>query len=304
MDAKHLTFFRRTAELENMTKAAEELMVSQPFLSRVIAELEKELGVELFDRIGRGIALNAYGKVFYKRATNIFNEVEDAKKELQDIQNSHQILLTIVTNVSLYMPGLLKTLAQSQLGLKIRQLSAKKHNMLNMLKNGEADFAICCPPLEENGEFITVPLRFEPGVIIYPEGHWLSKYSEISFQQIADETFIGVVKGYGTREPLDLFFKELGLTSKISLETNDTSSVFRYVSSGLGIALMPLSQVLREPVFKDHYVSLSNKAGADIALTWRRNQYISESGRLFIEKSKEYFKSLEEMVESAHLPQK
>ena len=304
MDAKHLTFFRRTAELENMTKAAEELMVSQPFLSRVIAELEKELGVELFDRIGRGIALNAYGKVFYKRATNIFNEVEDAKKELQDIQNSHQILLTIVTNVSLYMPGLLKTLAQSQLGLKIRQLSAKKHNMLNMLKNGEADFAICCPPLEENGEFITVPLRFEPGVIIYPEGHWLSKYSEISFQQIADETFIGVVKGYGTREPLDLFFKELGLTSKISLETNDTSSVFRYVSSGLGIALMPLSQVLREPVFKDHYVSLSNKAGADIALTWRRNQYISESGRLFIEKSKEYFKSLEEIVESARLPQK
>jgi len=293
MDAKHLTFFKRTAELENMTKAADELMVSQPFLSRVIAELEKELGVELFDRIGRGIMLNSYGKVFYRRATNIFNEVEDAKKEIQDVQNSQQTLLTIVTNVSLYMPGLLKTIAQSHHSLKTRQLSAKKNNILKMLMNGEVDFAICCPPLEDNDEFITVPLRFEPGVIIYPEGHWLSDYSEISFQQIADETFIGVVKGYGTREPLDLFFQELGLTSKISIETNDTSSVFRYVSNGLGIALMPLSQVLREPIFKDNYVSLSNKAGADIALTWRRNQYISESRRLFIEKSKEYFGCLE-----------
>jgi len=300
MDAKHLAFFKRTAELENMTKAADELMLSQPYLSRVIAELEKELGVELFDRVGRGIMLNAFGRVFYRRVINIFNEVEDAKREIQDIQNNQQTLLTIVTNVSLYMPGLLKTLAQSHLGLKTRQLSAKKHNMLKMLQNGEADFAICCPPLEENDELISVPLRFEPGVIIYPEGHWLSNYSEISFQQITDETFISVVKGYGTREPLDSFFHELGLTSKISLETNDTSSVFRYVSNGLGIALMPLSQVLLEPIFKDHYTILSNRAGADIALTWRRNKYIGEADTLFIEKAKEYFSGLEDHVQKFH----
>ena len=86
---------------------------------------------------------------------------------------------------------------------------------------------------------------------------------------------------------------------KISLEANDTSSVFRYVTNGLGIALMPLSQVLLEPIFKDNYVSLSNKAGADIALTWRRNQYISAAGKLFIEKSEEYFKSLEEIGPSS-----
>jgi len=292
MDAKHLIFFKRTAELENMTKAADELLVSQPFLSRVIAELEKELDTELFDRVGRGIKLNSYGKVFYKRVNNIFNEIKDAKKELADIKNSQQTLLTVVTNVSLYMPGLLQTLTQSNLGLLVRQLSAKRHKILKMLQNGEADFAICYPPMEDNNEFISIPLYYELGVIIYPEGHWLSDYPEINFSKIKEETFISVVQGYGTREGLDQFFQQLGLPTKISLETSDTSSVFRYVTNGLGIALVPLSQALRDPVYRDRFTRISDSENGIVALTWRRNMYLSEANRLFIDKAKEFFAGL------------
>ena len=292
MDAKHLIFFKRTAELENMTKAAEELLVSQPFLSRVIAELEKELDTELFDRVGRGIKLNQCGQAFYKRVNNIFNEIEDAKKELADIEKSQHTLLTVVTNVSLYMPGLLKALVNNNLGLMIRQLSAKQQKIHRMLQTGEADFAICYPPMEDNDEFETIPLRYEPGVIIYPEGHWLSAYKEISFSEIKDETFISVMNGYGTRAALDIFFQQLGLETKISLETSDTGSVFKYVSNGLGIALMPLSQVLREPYYRNHYTNILDSDNGIVSLTWRRNMYIGDANRLFIEKTKEYFSGL------------
>jgi DNA-binding transcriptional LysR family regulator len=289
MEAKHLVFFKRTAELENMTKAAENLMVSQPFLSRSIAELESELGVKLFDHVGRGIVLNPCGKAFYKRVINIINEVEDAKKEVRDIDFVQQSQVRVVTNVSLYMPGLFKLIGESNADLKIYQQSAKRRSIVRMLKNGQTDYAICCPPLEEEVDFETVILCFEPGVIIYPEGHWLKDYYEITFSEIENETFISVAKGYGTRDAIDIYFDQLGMNPKIAIETGDTSSVFKYVEQGLGIAAVPFSIALMEPAFKTNFARIPGDIGSNLSLSWRKNQYKNDTSRMFIAKTKEYF---------------
>lgn len=289
MEAKHLVFFKRTAELENMTKAAENLMVSQPFLSRSIAELESELGVKLFDHVGRGIVLNPCGEAFYKRVVNIFNEVEDAKKEVRDIDFVQQSHIRVVTNVSLYMPGLFKMIAESNADLEIFQQSAKRRSIVRMLKNGQTDYAICCPPLEEDIDLETVILCFEPGVIIFPEGHWLKDYDEITFSEIENETFISVAKGYGTRDAVEIYFEQLGMNPKIAIETGDTSSVFKYVEQGLGIAAVPFSMVLKEPAFKSNYVRIPGEVGSCLSLSWRKNQYKNNTSRMFIAKTKDYF---------------
>ncbi|NLV87223.1 MAG: LysR family transcriptional regulator [Clostridiales bacterium] len=84
MNAKQLLFFKHTVEQGSMTRAAEQLLVSQPYLSRVIAGLEVELGVELFDRRWRRLSLNDYGEALYRHVVNIFNEAEDAVREIQD----------------------------------------------------------------------------------------------------------------------------------------------------------------------------------------------------------------------------
>jgi len=297
MELKQLLYFMRTAELEHMTKAAADMMVSQPYLSKIIADLEEELGVPLFDHVGRSIVLNPCGRAFYKRAVNIFNEIEDAKKEIHNISLSQQTRLTIVTNISQYMPGLLESISISNPDIKIRQLSAKRRDIIRMLMNGEADFALCSPPIDENVEMQTVHLRCEQGVAIFPDGHRLKDYKEVKFEELKDENFISVSQGYGARDALDLHFSRLGLTPKIFIETEDTGSVFRYVEKGLGAAAVPLSIVLQEPSFKNSYSVFPNKSGGDIALTWRSNQYISEAGALFIDKSKEYFEKLEDFVE-------
>lgn len=297
MEIKQLIYFMRTAELEHMTKAASDMMISQPYLSKTIADLEEELGTRLFDHVGRSIVLNPCGKAFYKRSVNILNEIEDAKKEIQNISLSQQTRLTIVTNIGQYMPGLLELISLSNPDIKIRQLSAKRRDIIRMLLNGEADFALCSPPIEENVELSTVHLRYEQGVVIYPEGHWLEGYKEVSFEEVKDETFISVSQGYGARDAFDSYFSALGLTPKTSIETADTGSVFRYVEKGLGIAAVPLSTVLQEDSFKNRFAVLTNRAGGDIALSWRSKQYISEAGSLFIEKSKEFFEKLEDFVQ-------
>lgn len=297
MEIKQLVFFKRTAELEHMTKAANELMISEPFLSKTISELETELGVHLFDHVGRGIVLNPCGKTFYQRVVTIFSELEDAKKEIRNISFSHKTRLTIVTNVSQYMPSLLRLITASNPEMKIRQLSAPRRDIIGMLLNGEVDFAVCSPPIKENVEMKTVPLRFEPGVVIFPEGHWLKNRAEISLEEITGETFITAAQGYGAREAFDSYFEQLGFSPPIVIETGDTGSVFRYVESGLGIAAVSMSAVLQEPSFRHCYSVIgTGTSGGDVALTWRATQYISEAGKFFIEKSQEYFSGLEDFV--------
>jgi len=292
MNAKQLLFFKRTAELENMTKAADDLLVSQPFLSRVLSELEAEIGVELFDHVGRRIVLNPCGKAFYKRVVNIFNEADDAVKEVRDIKQSQLTKLTIVTNVSLYMPSLLKMIADSNPDLAISQYSARRNKIEKMILTGNADFAICCPPLEYSTDLVSVELLNEPGAIIYPSGHWLETVDEVEINDIKNETFIVVPRGFATRDIIDTYMQRESISPKILIETADTASVFKYVKFGLGIALVPLSQVLLDPEFKNNYTKFKFNMSGRIDLIWRHGQYISESGRLFIEKSKEYFKSL------------
>lgn len=298
MDIKQLTFFKLTAELEHMTRAADELMVSEPFLSRTITELENELGAQLFDRTGRRIVLNQCGKAYYRHIQNVFNEIDDAKKEVQDIKKCQNKKLTIVTNVSSYMTGPLKTLGESDHDLKIKQLSARRQDIISMLINGNADFGICCPSLEEIPELETIHLRYEPGAVIYPDNHWLSSYDEVSIELIKNENFINVQQGYGTRDVFDSISQQYGISPNIAIETADISLVFRYVKDGIGIAIVPLSQALRnEPSFRNNYTLFTeNKYGKEIGMSWRNGKYLSDAGKQFIENVREYYAFLDEFV--------
>lgn len=299
MELKQLQFFMRTAELEHMTKASSELMVSQPYLSKKLSDLEEELGAPLFDHIGRGIVVNPCGKAFYRRVVNIFNEIEDGKKEIQNINLSHHARITVATNCGQYMPGLLEQITLNNPGIIIRQLSAQKRDIIRMIKNGEANFALCSPPLDEDSDLETIELHYEQAVVICPKGHWIRTHKSISFDKIKNEAFITVSQGYGARDALDAYFHDLGMSPRILIETTDTSSVFRYVEKGLGIAAVPLSTVLQENEFKDCYSVLEHNAGGRIALTWRKNQFLNEAEKMFIETSKEYYKNLHENTMSS-----
>lgn len=294
MTERQLSLFKRTAELENMTKSAEELYVSQPFLSRSLKALEEELEVKLFDRIGRNIYLNPCGKAFYKRVVKIFNELDDAVKEVRDIQRMQKERLSIVTNVSLYMPGLLELLVKRNPKLIVSQYSEKISNIGNMILSGDTDFAICCPPFQ-NANFESIQLRYEPGVVIYPKGHWLENYDEVGIEDIRDESFISSAKGYGTREVVDLFMRENNISTRTAIETADTSTVSKYVERGLGIAIVPLSPLLTSPAYKDNYTRIRGFVGGNVALIWRKDKYMSEVDKLFIDACKEFFTRLNKM---------
>ncbi len=243
MDIRQLMYFQKVAELEHMTKAAEQLQVSQPFLSRTIASLEEDLGVPLFDHGGRQIRLNEYGASFYRRTKKIFLELDDAQKELKDLALRKDQTVSIVTNTGLYMPGLLCRFRQDMPDVQFCQVSSPRHRISRILHDGEADFAITAPPLTDNPEFDTITLLNEKCVII--------------------------------RDLADHFFQTAGIQASIIIETSDTSAIPDYVKNGFGISFSPLSILRQHPLYQngciDYITACSPDCIGTIGLTWKKH---------------------------------
>jgi len=110
MNFKQLEFFRKTAELENISKAAKELFIAQPALSKAIKDLENELGYTLFDRIGKQIQLNQNGEILYKHVLHLQYDFSHMENELREAnaQKSGSIHVSFRVSSSL-LPAILQS---------------------------------------------------------------------------------------------------------------------------------------------------------------------------------------------------
>lgn len=291
MDVSHLYYFKCVAETEHITNAAKKLYVSQAHLSRVIADLEREVGVPLFDRIGRGIALNESGRIFYRSVVEMIGTFNRAKHNAQEAYLSKKFQLAVATNAAAYMPDLLTRLVRQSPNLTVRQYSASRGHIIGMLKNGTADFAIVAPPIDDI-ELECLELFDETPVVVCSRGHWLEGFNRVPLAEIIHEPFVGVMKGYGARDTMDRVYESSGLIPTFAIETGDSSSVLRFVSNGLGIALCPKSLIIREPYFKDHFIELEEEVPCILGLIWMKGRSFQESDDIFLQETVDYFRDI------------
>ncbi|GHO57601.1 hypothetical protein KSB_60760 [Ktedonobacter robiniae] len=107
MDLLQLRYFRVVARREHMTKAAEELCIAQPSLSKTIRRLEKEIGVPLFDRQERSLQLNQFGKAFLEHIEAMFSELEEGQRKVQDMAGLEQGVVSLIAASLPWIPDLL-----------------------------------------------------------------------------------------------------------------------------------------------------------------------------------------------------
>ena len=225
MEFAQILFFMKVAELEHMTRAAEELNISQPYLSSTISDLEADLGVKLFDRVGRGIRLNQFGEIVYRYGTRLVCAEEDLRHELLDAQEQDRNQLIIATNASMYMPGLLAEAKRCMPKTKIHLHHLKQRNLCHQLALGTIDFAIIGP--RAFPEFESEQLIREGGIIVHPMDHWLKDYDKIALKDLMDEAFISTRKGYAMADVFESYFPTSDVKMKTQIETTDTTSALQ-----------------------------------------------------------------------------
>lgn len=238
----HLRYFVTLAQLEHYGKTAEKLKITQPGLSHAIASLEEELGVRLFEKDGRNIVLNKYGKMFYDDVNKIINMLDVSVNSFQNIGEGGG-------TISLAM---IKPLA-------IKDIPKATHDFLDINKDKDIDFKFdtgvtkdiveglksgiydigFCSKMEDETEVEFVPIKKQEMCAVVPNDHPLAKYKELHLKETIPYKQIIFSKSSGLRPVIDGLFEKIGEYPSVAYEIEEDSLIVGLVAQNFGIAILP-----------------------------------------------------------------
>lgn len=284
MEWQQLTHFRTIARMQHLGRASAELGVSQPALSRTIARLESEFGTPLFDRKGRSIVLNRYGRTLLARVERIIQELDDAHRELTDLFNNESgtvALAFLATFGAWLVPDLMKSFRTEHKNVNFRLLQGPAPTLRAHLLAGDVDLCLVSPRFED-ATVEWLPIGEEELYLLAPPGHSLAKRRTVRLDEVAGEPFISLKPGYGLRRVTDELCSRAGFKPNISFEGEEVATLWGLVGAGLGIAIGPRLAVSAAGAPVALRVS-EPKCSRTIGLTWAKRRYITSASRTFLE---------------------
>lgn len=241
MNWDRLVYFRAVAGLGSISRAAENLGITQPALSRAIARLERDLGVALFARTGRTIALTRYGRAFLRRAERALDEIDAGRREIVDLASADAAAVAL---------GFLRTLGAAFVPQLVRSFGAEHPDvhftftqnngaaLEALLLAGDVSLALTVGPPAAAAlrwERVTTQ-RF---VLIVPPEHRLARRAAVKLVDLRNETFLSFKPGHAVRDFTDELCRSVGFAPAIAFEADESNSIRGFVNAGFGVALVP-----------------------------------------------------------------
>ncbi|MGO4729116.1 LysR family transcriptional regulator [Paenibacillus sp. 2KB_22] len=279
MELLQLKYFLTVARCEHVTEAAGKLHVTQSSLSKTIQRLEDDLGVPLFDRIGRKLRLNDFGRTFLRRTEKALFELEQGQREIGDLSNKDQGTLQLAVTTASTLPGILREFRKNQPDIQFHVQMVSLENMSRLLHRGEVDFCLSSPPIE--GEDIECQILYDdPIVVAVPMGHRYAERSSIQLAELKDESFVGVKQGYGVRDMVDSICQSVGFLPKYVYEGDEPARLTALVEAEIGLAFIPSTAT--NPHERIRYLQVEeHRLVREIALLSHKNRYISKAALEF-----------------------
>ncbi len=281
VDLLQLRYFQAVARHEHVSRAAEELRVAQPALSRSIARLEAELGVALFDRRGRRVTLNRFGAAFLARVGNALSELDQARSELHDAAGLAHGSVAVAAETLRTITDLTAGFLASYPDVSFRLFQSSAPAMSARILAGEADLCFASQPMRA-GALESAELFREEVLLCVAPGHRLAGRGRAAIGDLAGEPFVTTRPGYWQRALADRLFTDSGYEPPaIACEGDDPYAIRGLISAGVGIGLLPSMgrQVPDPPVAWLHL----DAPGCErtLSVVWRRDAYLSAAARGF-----------------------
>ncbi|MGX9135451.1 LysR family transcriptional regulator [Rummeliibacillus sp. JY-2-4R] len=279
-----LRYFQVTAKHEHLTRAADELNISQPALSKMISKLEENLGYELFDRVGRNIKLNNFGESYLGTVEKIFLSLQEGEAELDQLAGKENNIISIAVTIPTILPELLGEFNKMHPEARFKQRQVIPSHIKKLIETGEIDLCISTQPVFGD-DIMWLPLIEEEIQMAVPLTHSLANKKEISLKQLCDEPFIVMPKGYQFREMTELFCMKAGFYPKIMFEGEETGITYQLVEQGIGIAFYPtiLSAERIQKINMAKLKIVEPKCSRTVGLVWNKNRIQSKMLEHFIQ---------------------
>jgi LysR family cyn operon transcriptional activator len=284
VELRHIRYFIRAAELLHFTHAAESFYISQPTLSIHIQQLEEELGLPLFNRIGRNVRLTEAGNVFLDQARKSVRELDIAMEEIADMKGLKSGTLRL-TALLLFGQEILPTwLAKfncSYPNIQIMLKTGPSEQLEEELLAGQVDLALSfVPPSSEDLAY--EKLFTEQIFFVVGEQHPLAGLAEITLSELSTTPLAVVSNRTAARKVLDRVFAEQKLEPKIMIEIDDLQALLKIAGAGNVGTLLGRLAVRKYPNLRlipiaDASITL------DFGVLWHKHVHLSPPARTFLE---------------------
>ena len=277
MELNQLRYVCAIDETGSFSRAAELCQIAQPSLSQQILKLEEELGVKLFDRLGRGVRLTETGRVFIPHARAVLEKLELARASIAtspDVPGA--VSLGAIPTIAPYLvPPCTASFLRRYPHTRLRIIEEMTPVLIEGLRNLSLDFALLALPLRHK-DLVLQPVRTEPLFAALPEVHPLGANDRISVGDLRGEPFVMLRDGHCFR---DLSLSVCGsahVKPNIAFESGQFSSVLGMVGAGIGLSIVPEMAVDRSAACR--YVPLRDDGAVrKIVLASLRGRHFSRA---------------------------
>jgi Transcriptional regulator len=292
MELRHLRYFTAVAKHLSFSKAAEELHISQPPLSRQIQELEREIGTPLFDRKAKRTALTEAGKYLQGEAERILESVELAARKAREIGEGEGSVLRVgAVGFLMYsaFPPLLEFVRERESGLKLEITSMPTDAQEKAIHSGALDIGFV-RSWQRDESLAFEPLAEEHLAIIFPSGSLKDAAPRRCIESLASSSFVALSPESGPvlAATIRSILEDYGCSPNVGYVCSDAYSVLRLVGAGLGWSIVPDPLFEGDPIAGVGLVELPQTIG--IGLCYGKDE-LSENERKFIDLAKAFFAS-------------
>jgi len=241
---RQLKVFEAAATQLNFTLAAKQLYLSQPAVSMQIKQLEENIGLPLFEQMGKKIFLTQAGRELFHYSRNITQQLAEMEAVFEEMKGLGQgkLTLSVVNTANYFTPQLLARFCQRYPGINVNLQVANRDAVLKQLADNSTDLAIMGQPpdgMDVSAEsFLDNPL-----VVIAAPGHTLTGQKRIKFAKLATETFLSREPGSGTRSAMERVFAEHSVQPHISMEMETNEAIKQAVQAGMGLGILSLHSI-------------------------------------------------------------
>jgi DNA-binding transcriptional LysR family regulator len=252
MELRQLEYFVAVAAELNFSRAAQRIHVVQSALSASVGKLEKELGVELFDRSKRQIALTAPGETFLQHARGVIQTAQMAQSSVEGYRDQLAGTVTLGTLMSWGTLNLAAALEEFRrlnplVTVRLRQSLTGSAGHLDAIANGQMDLALVSIPSSPSPLVVLQRLTQEPMVFVCESTHPLAHRRRVQTADLDGQDFINFPPGWGIRQRLDANFAAAGIRPSGAYEVADYAIAAELIRHRLATTVLPISAANRFP---------------------------------------------------------
>ncbi|MGG7176396.1 LysR family transcriptional regulator [Clostridium paraputrificum] len=286
MELRQLITFSKITQMKSFIRAAEELGYAQSTITTQIQLLEKELGIKLFEKIGRKMELTSKGRIFLEYAEKIISLANEGKEAVADNDTPKGILkIGVVESLcTIKLPELLKNFHIKYPEVEVIIKIGTCRDLHNMLKSNEVDLIFTLGELIEDSDLISsMSTKESMGILASPLNKLRNK-SKLKLRDLSGESFILTEKGCSYRGVLESIFHKEGLKPHLALEIGSIETIKSFVMNNLGITLLPV-MTAEEELSKGNLVELDLvdlEINMMTQILYHKNKWVTPAMEAFI----------------------